>query len=348
MGLFDFFKKKEQEIINIPIEDKKETPPDKIEITEISKPIINDISNLKITSKEIITETIYEFKGIDYNFIDNLYFVNEEQKNKVLKFINAVIKKFKFNDIKTQKDYFKFEDSLSKYYNFLDNYEDIYEDENGLSFPYFDYSFYVSWAITDIYSTRDSNGIITEKSRNDVSHVKAFDSSMSYFNIKNKTTNNLKDISFEEKILMDFFKNKNYFKYYVITSNINCLIEYYFKLSDFKKVDDLFDLLINKVEPEDKHNLEKDFDYLTNIFVKAGNTEKGIEYANKGIDYIKGNYPKPKTKTMGNFVYKKVVQLLVDDKEFIKALAIINEATAYNENLSFKQMQAKIEKELAK
>ena len=40
--------------------------------------------------------------------------------------------------------------------------------------------------------------------------------------------------------------------------------------------------------------------------------------------------------------------MLFEQKEYVKALEIINEAKAYNENLSFKQIQAKIEKELAK
>ena len=345
MGLFDFFKKKEQEIINIPIEDKKETPPDKIEITEISKPIVNDISNLKITSKEIITETIYEFKGIDYNFIDNLYFVNEEQKNKVLKFINAVIKKFKFNDIKTQKDYFKFEDSLSKYYNFVDNYEDIYKDENGLSFPYFDYSLYVSWAITDIYSTKDSNGIITEKSRNDISHVKAFDSTMCYFNIKNKTTNNFIDIEKEENYIND---ENIKIRPLNRTEIIDALIPFYFKSNNFEKVNKLFQTAIDEAEILNKDILESYYFKLADLYLGTEKNIQALEILQKGIEKIKVNFPIPKTKTMGSFLYKKVVQLLVDDKEYIKALAIINEAIAYNENLSFKQMQAKIEKELAK
>jgi hypothetical protein len=40
--------------------------------------------------------------------------------------------------------------------------------------------------------------------------------------------------------------------------------------------------------------------------------------------------------------------LLFEQKEYQKALLTINEAIAYNANLSFKQIQAKIEKELAK
>lgn len=293
-------------------------------------------------------DSIYQFNGVNNDFIDKLYFVNEEQKAKLLKFIDAIIVKFKFNEITSQKQFFKFQDTLEKYHDFADNYKDIYPDyTNGLTFPYFDYSELVSWNVTDVTESRVNGEVSTTKNSVREIKVESLNLNACEFNIRNKTINNIKDIAVEEKILMDFFASENYFKHYRISSPIHCLVDYYFKIDDFKKVNDLMDLLISKVEPEDKHNIEKDFDYLSNISVIAGNTEKGIEYANRGIEFINTNFPKPKTKTMGN-VYKSLAQILFDNKDYAKALLIISNAVAYNENLSLKQLQTKIEKQLSK
>lgn len=328
------------------------------EIVETNKPTENKEvkEELNVSPKKDINLTIeigsgdliYQFNGVNNDFIDKLYFVNEEQKSKLLKFIDAIIVKFKFNEITTQSQYFKFEDNLSKFHDYVDNYKDIYPDyTNGLTFPYFDYSELVSWNITDVTESRVNGEVSTTKNSVREIKVESLNLNACEFNIRNKTINNIKDIAVEEKILMDFFASENYFKHYRISRPTHCLIEYYFKINDFKKADDLMNMLINKVEPEDKHNIEKDFEYLTNIYVIAGNSEKGIEYANRGIEFINTNFPKPKTKTMGN-VYKSLAQILFDNKDYEKALLIINNALAYNENLSLKQLQTKIEKQLSK
>lgn len=343
MGLFDIFKKKEVTSVNAPIEENKVLVNDKIEIVDVVKPI--EKAKEIIVSNEVITETVYKFNGINYDFIDKLYFVNEEQKSKVLKFINALIVKFKFDEIKTQKDYFKFEDNLSKYYDFVDNYKDVYNDENGLNFPYFDFTDYVSWTITDIYSLKDSNGIINENSRKDSSFEKSFNSAICLFNVKNKTINNYKDIALEETFINDDNNKYNRIDGVFI---VDALIPFYFKFGDFDKVDNLFQTAIGGLENNNKEVLEMYNFKLADLYLGTNQISKAIEILQKGTEQLKINFPKPKTKTMGSFVYKKLVQLLNDQKEYQKALLTINEAVAYNESLSFKQIQAKIEKELAK
>jgi tetratricopeptide (TPR) repeat protein len=375
MGLFDFFKKKEvvanipneqtkedeptkqvdvpiQETkkdepiknIEIPVEEKKETAPERIENTERSKLIITTNAKEIIKSDEIITETVYEFSGINYDFIDKLYFVNEEQKSKVLKFVNALIVKFKFNEIKTQKDYFKFEDSSSKYYDFVDNYKDVYTDENGLQFPYFGYTDYVSWKITDIYFFKDDDGVVKENSRIDCSHETTLTITMCYFNVRNKTTNNFNDIELEEQFSNDYnIKNKTIDGAFIL----DALIPYYFKAGNLSKVLDLFHKAVDAVEVENRPILESYFSKLSDLYIQINQHHQAIEFLLKGITEIKNNFPTPKSKTMGS-IYKTLVQLLFEQKEYQKALLTINEAIAYNANLSFKQIQAKIEKELAK
>jgi tetratricopeptide (TPR) repeat protein len=338
---------------------KVETPTtENKEIIENNKPVENKEikEELSVSPKKDVDlsieigsgDSIYQFNGVNNDFIDKLYFVNEEQKAKFLKFIDAIIVKFKFKDITSQTQFFKFQDNLEKYHDFVDNYKESYPDYTaGLTFPYFDYSELISWNITDVTERRVNGEVSTINKNAREVKAEALNLNACEFNIRNKAINNIKDITVEEKVLMDFFASENYFKHYRISSPIHCLIEYYFKIDDFKKVDDLMNVLINKVEPEDKHNIEKDFDYLSNISVIAGNKEKGIEYANRGIEFIKTNFPKPKTKTMGN-VYKSLAQILFDNKDYEKALLIINDALAYNENLSLKQLQAKIEKQLSK
>ena len=331
---------------------------EKKEIIENNKPTEQKEikEELNVSSKKDINlaieissgDSIYQFNGVNTDFIDKLYFVNEEQKTKLLKYIDAIIVKFKFNEITTQSQYFKFEDNLTKFHDYVDNYKDIYPDYTaGLTFPYFDYYELVSWNITEIIESKVNGEVTSTKKSLRENEVESLGLNVCKFNIRNKTINNIKDITVEENILMEFFASENYFKHYNLSSPIHCLVDYYFKINDFKKVDDLMNLLIDKIEPEDKHNIEKDFDYIANIAVIAGNIEKGIEYTNRGIEFINTNFPKPKTKTMGN-VYKSLAQILFDNKDYEKALLIINNALAYNENLSLKQLQAKIEKQLSK
>ena len=379
MGLFDFFKKKEVVVntpieetkkdestkqadipiqetkkdeqpiknVEIPVEEKKEILSNTIAITNVDKSIINEKAKGIIVSSELIEEVIYDFNGINYNFLDKLYFVDELQKNKVIKFIEKIIIKFKFKDIKSQKDYFKFEDNHSKYWDFVDNYEDVYTDTNGLVFPYFDYSNYVSWSITRIWKSKDQNGIISEHSRDlEPAYEIVLNTDMCVFNIRNKMVNDIKDIDIEEKTIVDFF-NKSNFKYHGTVHTFNCLFDFYFKYNNIDKVNYYLDLLINITDSTDRHNIEKFFEYLISLAEKQNNYNLALEYTNKGIAFIKTHFPTSQSKTMGG-IYKKLVQLLFEQKEYVKALEIINEAKAYNENLSFKQIQAKIEKELAK
>ena len=362
MGLFDFFKKKEIVVnnpivetknddpikkVDVSIEGNKETPTDRIGNTEISNPNVTEKVKNIIVSNELIEEIVYEFNGINYNFIDKLYFVDELQKNKLIKFIEKLIIKFKFKDIKDQKAYFKFEDSHSEYWDFVYGYEDIYNDINGLTFPYFDYSDFVSWTITIIWKDKDQNGIIKERRRNvEPANEIVLNPNMCVFNIRNKMVNDNKDIVIEEKSIIDFFNNSN-FKYHGTVNTFNCLFDYYFKYNDFEKLNYYLELLINITEPSDRHNIEKFFEYLISLAEKQKNYDVALEFTNKGIEFIKINFPISQSKTMGG-IYKKLVQLLFNQNEYSKALSIINEAKAYNENLSFKQIQAKIEKELAK
>ncbi len=375
MGLFDFFKKKEVVVntpieetkkdestkqadipiqetkkdepiknVEIPVEEKKEILSNTITITNVDKSIINEKTKGIIVSSELIQEVIYDFNGINYNFLDKLYFVDELQKSKVIKFVNALIVKFKFNEIKTQKDYFKFEDSLAKYYDFVDNYKDVYTDENGLHFPYFDYTDYVSWKITDIYFLKDGDGVVKENSRIDRAHETTLTNNICYFNVRNKTTNNFNDIEQEEK-----FSNDYNIKYKTIDGGfiIDALIPYYFKGGNLSKVLDLFHKAVDALEGENRAILESYYSKLSDLYLQINQHDQAIDFLVKGIAEIKNNFPTPKTKTMGS-IYKTLVQLLFEQKEYVKALEIINEAKAYNENLSFKQIQAKIEKELAK
>ncbi|MDF2451895.1 MAG: hypothetical protein K0S26_1399, partial [Bacteroidota bacterium] len=270
------------------------------------------------------------------------------KKVKLLKFIDAVIVKFKFNEITSQSQFHKFQDNLTKYHDYADDYKDVYPDYAiGLIFPYFDYSDLVTWTVTTV-TLKKVNGEVTE-TKNTVREKKSEDLGLSgcEFNIRNKLFNNIKDISSEEKIIANFLSSENIFKYYRISSPLNCLIEFYFSIADYDKVNDLFNILVNKVEPDDKHNIEKDFDYISNVANTAGNYEKGIEFAIRGINFLKTNFPNPKTKAMGS-VYKTLGQMLFDNKEFERALSILNEALSYNENLSLKQLLAKTEKQLSK
>lgn len=125
------------------------------------------------------------------------------------------------------------------------------------------------------------------------------------------------------------------------------MFDFYFKYNNIDKVNYYLDLLINITDSTDRHNIEKFFEYLISLAEKQNNYNLALEYTNKGIAFIKTHFPTSQSKTMGG-IYKKLVQLLFEQKEYVKALEIINEAKAYNENLSFKQIQAKIEKELAK
>lgn len=331
-------------------ENKETVEPNKFaENKEINEKLdVNPKNDVNLTIEIGSGDSIYQFNGVNKDFIDKLYFVNEEQKFKLLKFIDEIIIKFKFNEITSQTQYFQFQDNLDMYHDFSDNFKDSYPDyTSGLSFPYFDYSELVFWNIIDVTEKRVNGEVSTTNNNSRVVKAETLNLNACEFNIRNKTINNIQDIVVEEKIIMDFFSSENYFKYYEISSPINCLIEHYFKINNFKKVDDLMNVLINKIDPEDKHNIEKDFDSLANISVTAGNKEKGIEYANKGIEFINTNFPKPKTKTMGN-VYKSLAQILFDNKDYEKVLLIINNAFAYNENLSIKQLKTKIEKQLGK
>lgn len=293
-------------------------------------------------------DSIFQFDGVNTNFINKLYFVNDDQKVKLLKFIDAIIIKFKFNEITSQSQFHKFQDNLDKYHDYADNFKDGYPDYAiGLTFPYFDYSDLVSWTVTTV-TEKKVNGVITE-TKNTVREKKSEELGLSgcEFNIRNKLFNKIKDISYEEKIITDFLSSENVFKYYRISSPLNCLIDFYFSIADYDKVNDLFNILISKVEPEDKHNIEKDFDYISNVANTAGNYEKGVEFSNRGIEFLKANFPIPKTKAMGS-VYKTLAQMLFDNKDYDRALSTIKEALSYNENLSLKQLLAKTEKQLSK
>lgn len=347
MGLFDFFKKKEV-VANIPneetkkdeptkqvdvpiqetkkdepiknieilVEEKKEILSDTIAITNFDKPIITEKAKNVIVSSELIEEVIYEFNGINYNFLNKLYFVDELQKSKVIKFIEKIIVKFKFKDIKSQKDYFKFEDNHSKYSDFVNDYEDVYTDTNGLTFPYFDYSNYVSWSITHIWKFKDQNGIIAEHSRNlEPTHEIVLNTDMCIFNIRNKMVNDIKDIDIEEKTIVDLFNNSN-FKYHGTVHTFNCFFDYYFKYKNIDKVNFYLELLINITEPTDRHNIEKFFEYLISLAEKENNYNLALEYTNKGIGFIKTHFPTSQSKTMGG-IYKKLVQLLFEQKEYV-------------------------------
>lgn len=323
MGLFDLFKKKEVVSINIPIEGNKVQANDKKDITEIVKPIekAKDI----IVSNEIVSDSIYQFNGINYAFIDKLHFVSAEQKNKLIKFIEKTIVKFKFNEITSQSKYFKFEDNLSKYYDFADNYEDKYSGD--AHFPYFDIRLLVSWTITDIIEIKN-NGIVIETRKNvQINEEQEIGTDICVFNIKNKSIKESSNIELEEKIIIDCFNDDRCFKYYIISSPLGCLMDYYFKSKDFKKVDDLLGLLINKTVQEDLHNIERDFEHLTHLSNIEQNSQQAIDYTNKGIEFIKTNFPIPKTKTMGS-IYKTLVHLLFEQKEYQKALLTINPNSA--------------------
>lgn len=296
-----------------------------------------------------VEDSIYQFNGINNDFIEKLYFVNVEQKAKFLKYIEAIIDKFKFNEITSQSQFFKFEDNyLDKLSEFEDNYKDKYPDyTEELRFPYFPYNYLISWNITDVIVSK-VNGEVSTISKN-IREAKELPLNLNAceFNIINKSINNINDISVEEKILMNYLESENYFKYYRISSIIKCLIKYYIKNEDFKKVDDLINLIINKVESDDKHYIEKDFEFISNTSVNADNIKKGIEYLNRGIEFINANFPMPKTKTMG-FLYKSLAQILFENKDYEKALLVINNALMYNENLNLKQLKTKIEKQMTK
>lgn len=296
-----------------------------------------------------VEDSIYQFNGINNDFIDKLYFVNVEQKAKFLKYIEAIIDKFKFNEITSQSQFFKFEDNyLDELFEFEDNYKDKYPDYTAeLRFPYFHYSNLISWKITDVIVSRLNGEVSTINKNIREAKEEPLNLNACEFNILNKSINNINDISVEENILMNYLESENYFKYYRISSIIKCLIKYYIKNEDFKKVDDLINLIINKVESDDKHYIEKDFEFISNTSVNAGNIKKGIEYLNRGIEFINTNFPIPKTKSMG-ILYKSLALILFESKEYEKALLIINNALMYNESLNLKQLKTKIEKHITK
>jgi len=430
MGLFDFFKKKDSEkSLGEDLNTNKVLNQDPVNTTEI----------------KIVTQ--YDFKGINYELVNKLYFIDEEQKVKLLKFVNIVIDEFKLNEIKTFEDLKKFDSSLDKYYEFIEKYEDKYNDD-----PYFPYFFikdlvywdekeftevikngkvtetselkmrtkmdevptevyifniknkifntdkniefeesailakykegnaYKSYDILDPFESlinfylknKDYDKVATAinlliqklvpEDRNKLSHlfsqllneeapyINITDSNLKScieaceYTIRHKFRENIYNIAFEEKIIIDAIKLSESYRYQNIYNPLMSIVDVYCKNSDFNSIDNLLNLISEKTIEDDRNKIESAFEYI-GINLSKVNEPKAIEYLMRGIDFLKSNFPKPKFKSMGG-IYKTLVQILFEQKEFQKAMQYITEGELYNENLSFKQIRAKIEKNI--
>jgi hypothetical protein len=164
------------------------------------------------------------------------------------------------------------------------------------------------------------------------------------YTIRHKFRENIYNIAFEEKIIIDAIKLSESYRYQNIYNPLMSIVDVYCKNSDFNSIDNLLNLISEKTIEDDRNKIESAFEYI-GINLSKVNEPKAIEYLMRGIDFLKSNFPKPKFKSMGG-IYKTLVQILFEQKEFQKAMQYITEGELYNENLSFKQIRAKIEKNI--
>jgi pentatricopeptide repeat protein len=339
MGLFDIFKKKETvKSTNPNIEDVK--------LTDNRK----EDTSAKVRTQETYSgENTYQFKGINQKFLNQLYYIDETQKERLIKFLEKMIVKFSLNEIKTQKSFedFFFE-GYEKIDDFIENYPDKYEDNNTyLSFPYFSIREFFLFETHLSLITKINGKIESEKLNIDEPRDVGFIVDVCIFNIENKGHNGLIDINKEEKEISDWLSKEDKYRYYIISPVFTCLIKHYLKINNFQKVNELIEEYVKKTDSEDYHNLEITFQVVASEFSKINESEKEREYLNKGIDFLKTYCPIPKTKTTGN-TYKSLIEFYCKENNYLKASEIIEEAISYNGNLAIKQLKARIEKQLNK
>lgn len=307
-------------------------------------------SNSYDTEKAILEitagESIYKYLGINYNFIEGLYFIDEAQKQSILNFTKDAEAKFKLSDIDTGSKYSAFHSEIDKFYNYADNYKSKYQNiDYKLSefFPYFSFEDFYKWEIQRVTEKKRADIVERVIENGELIASNPNTKEVSEFNIINKTHNGLNDISIEESTINSYLESSDKFKHYRISSFINCLVDYYLKLKDINRVENYFNILISKLEDDDKHKIEDDFISLLYKFESVGEVSKSLEYGAKGVDFIKSQFPTPKNKSMGR-IYKEYITILINHDRVEEAKSYLNEALTYNEALKLSQLKSKLDK----
>ena len=107
-------------------------------IKDIDKPKNHEVE--KIIFEYGAAESIYNYCGINYDFINSLYFIDEAQKVSLLSFVKDAEEKFKVDEIDTRGKYDSFHSKIERFYSYADTYKSKYQNNDyRLSefFPYF-------------------------------------------------------------------------------------------------------------------------------------------------------------------------------------------------------------------
>ena len=313
-------------------------------IKDIDKPKNHEVE--KIIFEYGAAESIYNYCGINYDFINSLYFIDEAQKVSLLSFVKDAEEKFKVDEIDTRGKYDSFHSKIERFYSYADTYKSKYQNNDyRLSefFPYFTFEDFYKWEIKQVSEIK--RGVTVEKKIIGTTMLASTSDSKeaAKFNIINKTHNAVKEISKEETIIVEFLESQPKFRYYKIQDCINCLIDYYLNSKDSNKVEMYLNQLIDKTEDEDLHKVEDEFVSLLWKLQSIGEFSKAIDLGKKGVEFIKSQFPSPKNKSMGK-IYKEYITLLISSNKLEEAQRFMDEASSYNEALKLSQLKSKLDK----
>ncbi|MFN7912799.1 MAG: hypothetical protein ACK5QC_13335 [Bacteroidota bacterium] len=316
-------------------------------ITEIKKDVQSPIINKEQVSKKpqrVITEfrsgeSIYKYLGINHEFTNQLYFVDDSQKESLLRFIADVEKKFKLSEIVSSK---KFDVLISdRFHYYVDSYKWAYKNDAyslDSSFPYFSVTQFFIFEIQ--YFNEIQRGEEIESKLSEIRLIKADNESpeIARFNIINKSYSNLFDIDAELRIINNYLESKQNFRYYEIGSLIDCLVDFYLKSKDFAKTEYYFNQLLVKVVHEDYDKLEDAFINFSSKLEASKESALALHYAESGLDFLLKHFPKPEYKKTGR-IYGKYINLLIEHGKHEEASKLIDEAHRYNEALDFSYLK---------
>lgn len=320
MGLFDIFRKKNE----FSEGDNKNKP----------------LASLTVTSKNIV-----QFEGLNTKLFDLLYFIDEEQKNKLIKFTNYIIERCSLKEINTSEAYNNFlTNQYEKYYELIDEYPEKYKEYNErLEFPYFNWS--------ELVKFNHGYKIISHKSESKVSESEIkwnktdevnSTPQIAEFNLINKCINGEKDTQNEINILNKFINEPDCY-YNVLETCTNALINYYIENKDEKHVEDVLSIFKAKINSSESSKVEDKYCSVAFKFESKGNEEMCLVYLNKAVMFVRDNIKKPTKKDTGHS-FKHLAEALEKSGDKKKALEIAKEGFAYNDKLPLKRLISKLEK----